>query len=683
MSKPADRFRFDPETGLIGIRVGKVELGQHVHEAYELMIAKALGVDAAAVRVLPVSTLDSPDDGLTVGSLSIQVTGKALAELAAELSRALKYRAAQQLNAAPEEVGLDAVSLCYYLGDDTNGGSDNSASCTLFEIAETLDKTLIGSVADSPRGAHLVADAVMGLRTYLQDMRFPDMLHARALRGRDLEEVLPLVPDDTCRIISDGAFAAVLADNESALLALWSQLKPPPASGDRRTDGPVTDWIKAARRLTFQSGESVTAEATSDTTLAVTASRPFLLHGSIAPSCAIAIWQDGVLTVWSHSQGIFPLRAQIEKALGLSSEAVVVHHVPSAGCYGHTAADDAACDAALIAMHAVGRAVRVAWPREDEAWHGPVGAPMLVEANLKLDASHQITAWHQEIWSGPHGQRPGGEGHVNLLAAMERDSDLRPKFIGELPAQIGAGAGRNGVPLYAIPLVAVTTHVVQDLPVRSSSLRGLGTQVNTIAIEAAMDKLAAEIGESPFAVRQRHLDDPRAKAVLDKLQAACADTWEAVAPLPDEAIGIALGRYKNKAAYAAVAAHIRLAEEPQLLRLWAVVDAGQVVGRDGTLNQIEGGMVQAASWTLREGVMLRDGRLDVEGWEDYPTLSWDALPDLEVVLEAPEGTPPLGVGECMVGPTSAAIVNAISALLGETLADLPLDRTRLIEVLSR
>lgn len=653
----AARLIFDPETRLIGVRTGKVELGQHVHDAYVQIVAQTLGVDACHVHVCPVTTSQSPDDGMTVGSVSIQVTGQAIAQEVAELEQTLRGDAARRMNVAVGDASLDASTLIYASG---------MARCDLFELARALDLT--GNVALS---LPLIEQAITGQRMYLQDMVLPDMIHARALRGRSSAPIRDMLTDDI-QMIEDGGFAAVLAASDADLRALWAGFSETIATGSRSHDGPVTDWIKTCAISTETSGTAKT-QVTS-----VAVSRPFLLHGSIAPSCAIAQLKEDRLTVWTHSQGMQPLRTHIARMVGLEPDHVDLRHIPSAGTYGHSGADDAAADAAMIAMHVPGQPVRVAWPREDEARHGPVGAPMLVEASATLDVMGQITSWHQEIWSGSHGQRPGGGGSINLLSAMERDPSLRPTSFADLPAKLGSGAGRNGTPIYTIPDVAATTHIVQDMPVRTSSLRGLGAQMNTVAIEAMMDKLAAQAGEDPIDFRVRHLEDPRALVILDQLRAPLAIDLE-----EDEGIGIALGRYKNKAAYVGVAAKVKLEDAPRVLDLWAFVDAGQVVSRSGALNQVEGGMIQATSWTLCEGVMLRDGVIDAKGWAEYPTLGWDGVPRLHVTLADDTGDhPPLGVGECMVGPTSAAIVNAVSACLGQPLAHLPLNRDMLIKALS-
>jgi len=308
---------------------------------------------------------------------------------------------------------------------------------------------------------------------------------------------------------------------------------------------------------------------------------------------------------------------------------------------------------------------------------------MLVEVRAALDDQNRITAWRQDIWSGPHGQRPGLGGNVNFLAAGEVDPAMRTTRMVDLPIERGGAAGRNGKPVYAVPDQGLTIHIVQDLPVRSSSLRALGTHLNTIAIEASMDELAQVAGQDPVAFRLAHLEDPRARAVLQNV-ADRVDVHRAeLADDPEQAIGIAFGQYKNSAAYAAVAVRVRLEDEPVLTDIWSCVDAGFQASPDGVLHQIEGGLLQAASWTLREGVLLRGGQIDAAGWDDYPVLDWAEMPRLhiETVEYGPE-EPPLGVGEAMAGPVAAAIVSAVSRVLGQPMTHLPLDRARLIAALS-
>ena len=146
-------------------------------------------------------------------------------------------------------------------------------------------------------------------------------------------------------------------------------------------------------------------------------SRPFLTYGSIGPSCALAEFKDGALKVWSHTQGPSVLRDWLARALGLDARRSRCFHRQGAGAYGHNTADDAAFDAAFIAMRMPGRTVRVQWTREDEFAAAPISTAMAIELRAVLDADNRPADWTIEIWSPPHAQRPGMNGNSNLIGA--------------------------------------------------------------------------------------------------------------------------------------------------------------------------------------------------------------------------------------------------------------------------
>jgi hypothetical protein len=147
-------------------------------------------------------------------------------------------------------------------------------------------------------------------------------------------------------------------------------------------------------------------------------SRMHVAHASIGPSCGLAVYRDGKLQVWTHSQGVYPLRAALARTLKLDPAAISVKHVQGPGCYGHNGADDAAADAAAIAFLKPGTSVRVQWRREEEFGFEPVSPSMVVTVRATLDEAQRPVDWTTEIWSGRHGSRPGGGG--NLLAAEAR-----------------------------------------------------------------------------------------------------------------------------------------------------------------------------------------------------------------------------------------------------------------------
>jgi nicotinate dehydrogenase subunit B len=110
--------------------------------------------------------------------------------------------------------------------------------------------------------------------------------------------------------------------------------------------------------------------------------RGHLAHASIGPSCGLAIYRDGHLTVWTHCQGVFPLRAALARTLKIDPSMISVRHVQGPGCYGHNGADDAATDAAIIALWMPGRPIRVRWRRQEEFAFEPVSPAMVVKVPL-------------------------------------------------------------------------------------------------------------------------------------------------------------------------------------------------------------------------------------------------------------------------------------------------------------
>lgn len=119
-------------------------------------------------------------------------------------------------------------------------------------------------------------------------------------------------------------------------------------------------------------------------------------------------------------------------------------------------------------------------------------------------------------------------------------------------------------------------------------------------------------------------------------------------------------------------AEVEAATEVRVRRLTVAADAGLIINPDGAQNQLEGGAVQAVSWTLKERV--RFDRLSVTSgtWESYPILRFSEVPAVDVELLPGRGNPPLGMGEAAHGPVAAAIGNALADALGVRVRTLPL-----------
>ena len=412
-------------------------------------------------------------------------------------------------------------------------------------------------------------------------------------------------------------------------------------------------------------------------TLEATYSRPFIAHASLAPSCALALFADGKLTVWSHAQGVYQLRNSVARALGLAPEDVTVLHRQGAGCYGHNGADDAGFDAALVARRLPGRTVRLQWSREDELSAAPFGSAMTIRMHAILDARGRPLEWTHELWSAVHGQRPGMAGNINLLsAAALPNAPPAPEPV-DVPDAGGGGGVRNAFTLYDFPHQRVVHHLLTQMPVRTSSLRTLGGFANVFAAESFVDELADAAGEDPVNYRLSLMTEPRARRVIEAVARLCG--WSGRGERGSGAArGMGVARYKNKAGYAAVVAEVEVDEAVRVKQIWCAVDGGLIISPDGARNQIEGGAIQATSWTLKEGARFDDGRVASITWDDYPILRFSEVPAVEIELIDAQNQPPLGLGEVVHGPTAAAIANAVAHALGTRIRNLPLTRERIM-----
>jgi nicotinate dehydrogenase subunit B len=667
----------------ITIRTGKVELGQGAVTAIAAIAAKELGVDLERIRMQPADTDSSPDEGYTAGSFSIEHGGSAM-RWACALVRTLFEERAQAVLGA----GKIVVQSGIFRRANRNEG------VSYWELAADVDlkrssadmpaPQMLGGTIDAAGMQRLDLGGKLTGAAFIQDMALPGMHYGRVLRpahpmdrlksfNRDQVAALPGV----VAVVVDGGFMGVVARrDEQALRAITVAART--AEWQRDAELPETadthGWIAALapRSTTFLSDDG--PDPSPHLRHHAAYSRPFIAHASIGPSCAVATWDADHVTVWSHSQGIHPLRGALARALRIEADQVRVIHAQSAGCYGHNGADDVALDAALLAR-AAQVPVMCMWTRADELSWSPFGAAMRVELEGALDEDGNVVEWRHAVWSPPHMARPGFGDGVNLLAAQSLEHPHAPGPPNEVPRPYGGG-DRNAVPLYRLGKRTITHHLLPQGPLRSSALRSLGAHCNVFAIESFMDELAALAAIDPVEFRLRHLDDPRAAAVIRA--AAKLSGWDP-ADQGGEGIGRGIGfsRYKNHGAYYAAVATVEVSDTIRLKDVYGAVDAGEIIHRDGTFNQIEGGVIQAASWTMKEQVQWTSDGFAVRSWDDYPILKFSDIPRIHTdIIERP-GEASLGAGECAAGPVAAAIGNAIEHALGVRARDMPLTFERL------
>jgi CO/xanthine dehydrogenase Mo-binding subunit len=674
--------------GTATIFPGKVELGQGITTALIQIAAEELDLPLGRVRVLTTDTSYSPNEGVTSGSQSIEYGGTALRLASAEVRGIL-------LDLAAERFGVSADTLT--VADGTIGSLDGR-KVGYGELAADLDlhREATAKIAPKLPAAHKIVGKsiqrfdipkkVTGGIAYVQDIRLPGMVHGRIVRpprpGSRLDSVdvaaVQAMPG-VVAVVRDGSFLGVVAEREEQAIkarqaliegARWTlgpELPDPAKIYDVLLALPAEDTVISNKQAAVPEGATV---------IEATYRKPYMAHASIGPSCAVAEFKNSEMTVWTHSQGVFPLRNHLSLGLRLPIADIRCIHAEGSGCYGQNGADDVGLDAALLARAVAPRPVRLQWMRDDEfAWE-PYGPAMIMRVKAAL-ADGKIAEWNYDLWSNTHSTRPTEIGGNNLLASwyLANAQDQAPPRTIPQPA---GGGDRNAIPLYDFPRQRVVHHFIKEMPLRVSALRTLGAYSNVFAIESFLDELARAAKADPIAFRLAHLKDSRARAVIESV-ARNANWKDGEAGDGRRGRGIGFAKYKNLSVFVAVIAEVEVDAASGVIkvpRAFAVADAGQIVNPDGLTNQIQGGIIQSTSWTLHEQVRFnRDGITSLD-WQGYPILTMQEVPHVAVELIDRPSEKSLGAGEGAQGPAVAAIVNAFANATGKRIRELPLTPNR-------
>jgi len=677
--------RVDP-TGTITVFTGKCELGQGILTALAQIAAEELDVAYERVEIVSADTARTPNEGMTAGSLSVENSGTALRFACAEARQIL-------LELAAAKLGVAVTNLTVSDGTVTGAGS-----VTYWELSReaNLEREASAQVQPKLPAEHKIVGRslprrdipakVTGGAAFVQDLRLPGMVHGRVVRppryGATLDsfdEAKVKAMPGVIAVVRDGSFLGVVARREEqAINARLVLIASAEWSGGSELPDPAKLYeelmsLRSEARVIGEKDAPVPAGAK---VIEATYHRPYQAHAAIAPSCAVAQFKDGKLAVWTHSQGVFPLRATIARALGLEERDVRCIHAEGAGCYGQNGADDVAFDAAMLARAVDGQPVRLQWMRDDEFKWEPYGPAMTMKVKGAI-AGGRVVDWTFDVWSQSHNMRPGAPDGINLLGSWYLADAKQPAPARHAAQPNGAG-DRNAITLYDFPRQRTTHHLIMDNPVRTSAMRALGAYANVFAIESFMDELAAAAGIDPVAFRLAHIKDERERAVIEAVaEAAAWKPGEEGGALRGRGIGYA--RYKTLATYCAVIAEVEVNRTTGVVkvpRIWTSADAGQIINPDGLTNQIEGGVIQSASWTLHEQVRFDRNGILSQDWWNYPILTMPDVPKVETMLIDRPNERALGAGEAAQGPTAAAIANAFAAATGRRIRELPLTPER-------
>jgi nicotinate dehydrogenase subunit B len=680
-----DAFLAIDANGMCTVYSGKVDLGTGVATALRQIAAEELDLPFDRVSLIQGDTALTPDQGTTWGSLSVQVGGVQIRQASAAAKAALLDQAAKRLGVAKD--GLTVAD-----GIISDGGRRVSYAELVGgqRFSLTLDPKQPVATKD-PKDYRVVGrpvpridipGKVTGTFTYMHDFRLPGMLHGRVVRPSGIGAALESVDEGsikdipTARVVRQGNFLAVVAENEWAAIKASRQLKAAWSKWEGLPEqAKLFEHVRATRivrdEVTGSVGDAVAAMgAEGPRKLNATYDFAIHTHGSMGPSCAVAEFKDGKLTSWSASQATHNLRKQLAKMFDLGVENVRCIYLEGSGCYGRNGHEDAAADAALLAK-ITGRPVRVQWSRADEHGWDPKGPPTLIDLRAALDGGGSVIAWESAFFIP---QQTPGSFHVPLIAAtlagMPADSDIAPGNIFQ----------NSNIP-YRFPNIRTVCHRLEATPFTPSWIRTPGRMQNTYANECFMDELAAAAGADPIEFRLNYLDpsDARGVEVLNRLMAL--SKWDKrPSPQRPPSGDVARGRGASYVKYELVRTYVGVVAEVEvnratgaivLPRFYVVHDCGQIINPDGLRNQIEGNVIQTVSRTLKEEVKFDRSMVTSLDWATYPILTFPEIPEIVIDLIDRPTTPPWGAGEPSAAVVPSAISNAVFDATGVRLRSVP------------
>jgi CO/xanthine dehydrogenase Mo-binding subunit/aerobic-type carbon monoxide dehydrogenase small subunit (CoxS/CutS family) len=691
----------------VTIFTGKVELGQDIRTSVAMIGAEELDISLDRIQVVMADTEQTPNEGYTVSSLSLETTGNAIRHAAAEARQIMLLTAADNMDA-----DVDGLTT----SDGTITDQVTGRTVTYWELfgGKKFDCRVTGigrlknpddyRVVGRPVERLDLKAKVTGDACFVHDLELPDMVHGRVVRPPNYGARLISVDDaavyqmpGVLQVVRDGSFLAVIAEREEqAVLAMEALRK----TATWESDLTLPQQEKLLDHLLNQPHQAFlivdgtpvddpvppieTPEGAAHT-LSATYFRPYHMHASLGPSAAVAQMIEGKLTVWTHSQGVYPLRGSLAEVMGMPKEDIRAVHMEGPGCFGHNGADDVALDAALLARALPGRPVSLKWMRVDENTWEPYGPATVIQMQASLDREGAVMDWNHDVWGYTHMGRALPTGDTSgLLAAWHLAKPFKkPKPV--LLKFYHMGSHRNADPLYAFPQRRIVKHFLPDSPLRTSALRGLGSYANVFAIESFIDELAHASNTDPLEFRLRNLKNERARDVIKAAAEKAGWQWEKKARDNNRGRGIAFAQYKNLQSYIAVVVDLkvnRLSGQISLLGATMAADAGQIVNPDAVSSQLEGIFIQSASWTLREQVAFDQHGIISVDWHSYPILRFRDSPGVQTVLVNRPDQPYLGIGEGGQGPIPAAIANAIFDAVGIRLRHIPFTPERVLEALN-
>lgn len=656
------------KAGVVTVVLPRTEMGQGVYTAIPMLIAEELEVDPAFVRV----EIPNGDEGMfgglsqtTGGSTSIRETFAPVRQAGADARAAL-------IGAAAAEWQVSSADCRAEAGKVIHTGSGRSApygDLITRAIALPVPKNTPLKPANSLRvlGKSVrrldSAPKVAGTATYGIDVILPGMKIAALRQSPVFGGTLKSVDDsaalavkgvrqvvrlpDAVAVIADHYWAGrkgldalklEWADGENAALdqtaiaAAYAK-----AAGEQGTDAPIKDALDAAAQGKVMAGAVRRVKAEYQ--------QPFLAHAPMEPgSCVVHIKPDGC-EIWTGTQVPGMARAGIAKAMGIPPERVVLHNYLMGGGFGRRLEGDMIIRALQVGSQVPGP-VKLIWSREEDMQHDMYRPFYHDTIEAGLDKAGKPVAWTHKI------------------AGSSIMARLYPEAYKGLDDDAVDGAA---VTPYTLPARRVEW-VRHECGVPTSWWRGVGGARSAFVVESFIDELAHAAKADPVAYRRELLADPRSRAVLDLV--AEKSGWSRPAG-KGRARGVALINLWGT--YMAQVVEVEKSSDGgvRVVRVTAAVDCGQPVNPLGIEAQIQGGIIFGLSAALYGEVTIANGRIEQSNFHDYRVLRMNEAPAIDVHI-VPSDQTVGGIGEPPVATVVPALANAVFALTGKRIRNLPI-----------
>jgi len=660
--EPNAYLRIDPQ-GDVTVVFARSELGQGSSTALAMLVAEELGADWKKVRLEQAVPAPVYGDMSTGGSASIRSLWKPMRTAGAQAREMLA-------GAAAERWKVDAASCQAENGEVVHAPSGRRLAFGALVAAAAKRPVPKEPALKDPKAfrvigttpARLDAPAkVDGSAVFGMDVRVPGMLHAAVAqcpvfggKATGFDPAAALRVPGVRRVERVGDGVAVLASGtwaafrgREALRVTWDE-GARAALDSAGIRAKLEELAREPGQRARRDGRGAEALAGAARIVEAVYEVPFLAHAPMEPMNCTAHVRPGSCELWVPTQSGSGAQEAAAKAAGLEPAAVTVHMTLVGGGFGRRHNQDQVVQAVLLSK-AVGAPVQVVWTREDDIQHDFYRPAMYNVFRAALDAAGDPVAWtHRMV----------GPGIATQMGIAEKD---QPDFSSTM--------GAVDLP-YAIPDVEVE-YTQYDPGVPLGWWRSVGSSQNAYVTECFFDELAAAAGKDPFELRRRLLKDkPKHLAVLEL--AAKQAGWGT--PLPKgQGHGIAV--HGCFGSFVAQVAEVEVAPggAVRVKRVVCAVDCGIVVHPDLVRSQMEGGIIYGLSAALKGEITLEKGRVAQSNFHDYPMLTLDECPVIEVHF-APTHDFLGGIGEPGLPPIAPAVANAVFSATGKPVRRLPIAR---------